>query len=258
MHQPANSERSGAITLEDRHKVELAYHDLVARRTRRDFYAWGALETADRFAVQRMGDVRGLTLLEIGCGTGVNTVDFAARGALVHPTDLSGEMVRVTAERAAAARLAVFPQQMSAEYLAFADASFDAVFGHSVLHHTDLTIARREVARVLKPGGRAVFLEPLDHNPLLNTFRRLTPQRRTPTERPLSVAQLAHFAEPFASLTVHPFYLAALAAWATIPLGSRGLFRSAQGALEGLDARLFASVPRLGRYAWVAVIELTR
>ena len=53
----------------------------------------------------------------------------------------------------------------NAEHLPYADASFDAVYGSSVLHHLDLDRALAEVLRVLRPGGRCVFTEPNILNP---------------------------------------------------------------------------------------------
>jgi SAM-dependent methyltransferase len=47
----------------------------------------------------------------------------------------------------------------------YADSTFDAVYGSSVLHHLDLDRALREVFRVLRPGGRAAFAEPNLLNP---------------------------------------------------------------------------------------------
>ena len=41
------------------------------------------------------------------------------------------------------------------------DASVDVVFGIAILHHLDLPQAAREVWRILKPGGRAIFQEPV-------------------------------------------------------------------------------------------------
>jgi len=53
----------------------------------------------------------------------------------------------------------------NAESLPYADASFDAVFGSSVLHHLDLDRALHEALRVLRPGGRCAFTEPNIVNP---------------------------------------------------------------------------------------------
>lgn len=250
--------KRGSVELAERHRIEQVFHDRAAGHERTDFYAWGALNAADDYALARLGDLRGQTVLDLGCGDGANALRLAARGALVHAIDISSGMAEATQARAAAAGFGgvVHAQQMSAEYLAFADGTFDAIYGHSVLHHTDLSITRREIARVLRPGGRAVFLEPLDHNPVLNLFRRLTPWRRTPTEKPLSYGEVRFFGEPFAELQYREFYLAALAAFACLPLGQPQLFQVLMRRLGALDETLFAHWPRLRRYAWVIVLEL--
>lgn len=247
-------------SLAERHLIEREYHDRAAGVVREDFYTLGALDAADAYVRTLLGDVRAKQVLELGCGTGTNTLWFAAGGATVHATDISGAMVAATRARAEAAGYAdaVLAQQMSAEHLAYADGSFDIVFGHSVVHHTDLAIARREVYRVLRPGGRAVFLEPLGENPLLRAFRSVTPGRRTPTERPLTERDIHFFAEPFARLRRREFYLLALAAFPLWPLGSRRLFQAALAPLLRADDALLARRPALGRFAWVSVLELER
>lgn len=243
-----------------RQQIERTHHDRVASRERRDFYAWGALAAADAYAYSLIDQPAGRLMLDLGCGRGAHTVHFAQSGAYVVAVDLSGGMVAATRRRAIDAGVGdrVATQQMSAESLGFVDATFDYVFGHSVLHHTDLAATRREVHRVLKPGGRAVFLEPLDHNPLLNLFRRLTPWRRTPTEKPLSLTELRFFAEPFPYSSHREFYLLALGAFAFVPLGQRALFQRTLHLLNGADQRIFRLAPALRRYAWVTVLELRR
>lgn len=249
---------SAALTT--RQQIERTHHDRVASRERRDFYAWGALDIADAYACSLIDSPQGKVILDLGCGRGAHTVRFAQSGAHVAAIDLSRGMVTMTQQRAITAgvgdRVAV--QQMSAESLGFADATFDYVFGHSVLHHTDLSVTRREVWRVLKPGGRAVFLEPLDHNPLLNLFRRLTPWRRTPTEKPLRLSDLYFFTEPFAHSSHCEFYLLALGAFVFVPLQRRALFQRALRLLNVVDQKVFRQVPALRRYAWVTVLELRR
>src|SRR5205807_1094253 len=99
-----------------------------------------------------------------------------------------GQVVEAT-QRAEAAGLADRVDFLvdDAHATTFPDDSFDLIVGVAILHHLDLEVALREIRRVLRPGGRAVFLEPLWHNPLLRLGRRLTPSARTPDEHPLTV-----------------------------------------------------------------------
>lgn len=246
--------------LEERHRTERDFHDRAALHERHDFYTWGALRVADQFAFALLGPMQGRVVLDLGCGDGANSLRFAEGGACVQAIDISSGMADVTNRRAEEAGLQarISASCMSAEHVGFPDQTFDLVFGHSVLHHTDLMISRREIHRILKPGGRAIFLEPLAHNPLIAFFRWMTPWRRTPTERPLRFADIAIFAEPFARVQHHEFYLLSLLAFAVLPLGSRRLFQVLLDRLSDCDRSLLDRWPVLGRYAWVTVIELAR
>ncbi len=57
------------------------------------------------------------------------------------------------------------------EQLPLENDRFDVVVGKAILHHLDVALAGAELRRVLRPGGRAAFAEPLGTNPLL-TFAR--------------------------------------------------------------------------------------
>ncbi|WP_288956143.1 class I SAM-dependent methyltransferase [uncultured Polaribacter sp.] len=74
---------------------------------------------------------------------------------------------------------------MDANALTFDDNSFDVVFGGAILHHLDIEKSIEHIHRVLKPGGKVVFLEPLNMNPLYKIYRKLNPQERTPDEHAL-------------------------------------------------------------------------
>jgi SAM-dependent methyltransferase len=106
----------------------------------------------------------GRRALELGCGTGLFTEKVARSGATLVGIDLSQDLLA-----RARARTASLPNVRltcgNAEETGFPDASFDAVYGSSILHHLDLDRALREVARVLRPGGVAVFTEPNIVNP---------------------------------------------------------------------------------------------
>ena len=71
------------------------------------------------------------------------------------------------------------------EQTKFKDSSFDIVYGTGILHHLNIKICLEEIHRILKPGGRLLFIEPLGTNPLINIYRRLTPLSRSDDEHPL-------------------------------------------------------------------------
>ncbi len=136
-----------------------------------------------------LGDLCGQQVLEYGCGNyGDLSLKLARAGARVTAADLSGESVRSTYRILKANGLLkqVAPLKMDCEVLCFADASFDLVVGRAILHHLRLEVALPEIRRVLKPGGWALFIEPMGTNPCLNLYRRLTPHSRTEDEHPLT------------------------------------------------------------------------
>jgi len=241
--------------------IEEQFHDLRASNLGEDaLYASGILRYADEYALGLLGDVNGKVLVDAGCGAGANAVCFAQTGAKVFAFDISIGMLeatrRLAQENGVLARVNVV--KMAAEDLAYPSGFADLVFGHSILHHTDLALTRQEVHRILRPGGRAVFLEPLGHHPLIRVFRWLTPSRRTPTEKPLRFEDALFFAEPFSSFCHREFYLVTPAAFAFLPFGSRKLFRAVLDILGRADNAVLARWPGLGKYAWVIVMGLVK
>jgi ubiquinone/menaquinone biosynthesis C-methylase UbiE len=98
--------------------------------------------------------------LEIGAGTGYFTLNLLQAGMLEQATctDISPGMLETLRENAERLGLEVRTEPAGAERLPFADASFDLVLGHAVLHHIPgLGRAFAEFRRVLAPGGTAVF-----------------------------------------------------------------------------------------------------
>ncbi|WP_249012410.1 class I SAM-dependent methyltransferase [Conexibacter sp. DBS9H8] len=99
--------------------------------------------------------------LEIGAGTGYFSLNLKQAGVIdeLVCTDISPGMVEVLNANAGRLGLgAVSATRADAESLPFADASFDLVLGHAVLHHLpDLHRSFSEFHRVLRPGGRILF-----------------------------------------------------------------------------------------------------
>ncbi len=218
-------------------------------------YASNVFREAESYHLDALGDVAGLHVLDYGCGTGGTTAHLLSRGAQVTGFDISLARLAEARQRAPQAGLL----SCAAEMLPFPDGTFDAVLGKQILHHLDLQVAIPEIARVLRPGGRAVFLEPLVHNPILEGYRRLTPHLRSPTERALSMGDLAWMGSHFSRWSHREFILLSiLPVLASLVTRRPGALAGWQQRLQRIDRALVDAVPSVGRYCWETVIVLER
>jgi SAM-dependent methyltransferase len=106
-----------------------------------------------------LGDVSGRDVLEVGCGAAMCARWLARRGARPIAFDVSAGMLRHARDGAQRAGIEVPLVQADAQYLPFRDDSFDTAFTAfgAVAFVADSARVMREVARVLRPGGRWVF-----------------------------------------------------------------------------------------------------
>lgn len=263
----------------ERQIKEEAFHDEWAKDidlnevlVRESFEAPTALE--NRYVLTQLGDLKGKRILELGCGAGEGAVYFALHGAQATATDISTGMVGVVGEVAKKYGVSVEAKRMTAEKIDFPDASFDVVYGNGVLHHVDFRQAVREAARVLKPGGKAVFIEPLSYNPAIEVYRRIAKTVRTPDERPFRFRDLTemrpYFSEShhrefwlFTLLIFFYFYLIERAHpgkeryWKKVIKDAPRFSRSFRF-LYALDRFFLKIFPPLRYFCWNTVIVLTR
>lgn len=208
------------------------------------------------YAFHLLGDVRGKTILEYGCGDGMNTVVLSKRGARVIGLDLSPELLAIAKQRFTINQCSGGMFVLgSAHALPLPDESVDIVFGIAILHHLDLKMAANEVHRVLKKGGTAIFQEPLRNSKLLAHIRRLFPQRAdvSPFERPLTDQELHDFASMchYRSRTFH-LIISRLATFAP-------LFKSRiSNICEHVDATLLCRFSSLSYYGSIKVFKMTK
>ena len=247
----------------DRLLSEQLFHDRQAAERAESFRAGAAElrvgtdayldhETWVRPAFEALGELRGKHALDYGCGHGMAAVVMARAGAAVTAFDLSPGYASEARERAAANGVVIECVTADGEQLPFPDASFDAVWGNAILHHLDLAKAGRELKRVLKPGGVAVFCEPWGGNPLLSFARRVLPypgKDRTPDEEPLTRRDLRPLRGIFPAVEVRGFQLFGMV---------RRVWRNPRALklLDAADARLLRRVPALGNWCRYAVIVL--
>ena len=107
--------------------------------------------------IDLLGPIVGLAILDVGSGPGVFARDLALRGATVTALDSAPAMLAAVADVAAAAGVRVATAEGEAMRIPFDDASFDAAAIVQVLEYVpDAVGALREIARVLRPGGRVL------------------------------------------------------------------------------------------------------
>jgi ubiquinone/menaquinone biosynthesis C-methylase UbiE len=128
------------------------------------------------------------SVLEIGCASGCDAVDYVQSAKNYVGLDISDEAIKNCES------LSLENAQficVDGHDLPFDDNSFDCVIVNSLLHHLDLEKSFSEICRVLTKDGLLVFREPLGTNPLFQMYRALTPAARTDDERPFTFKDLA-------------------------------------------------------------------
>ena len=102
---------------------------------------------------------RGKTLLEVGCGAGIDLVRFARSGVIVTGIDLSTTAIDLARKNMEQNGLTADLQVMNGESMQFQDNSFDVVYAHGVLQYTaDPEKMIAEIHRVLEPGGEFIVM----------------------------------------------------------------------------------------------------
>jgi SAM-dependent methyltransferase len=216
----------------------------------RDRWDWRQL------AAMLMGDIHERALLDFGCGMGEEAVYFAKLGARVTAIDISEVGIRITRRRARHNGVGdrVDARVMRADPTQLSAGSFDLIHGLGILHHLpDLGQALGEVKRLLKPGGTALFLEPLGNSPVLESIKEwllehIDKDAVTDHEENLRLDELRRHADMFSSMEIYPFHL--------LYRVKRFFPRSARDVLRRIDHRVLSMFPRLDYYAGAAVLRL--
>ena len=243
----------------DRLEREQRFHDARfsgdddLRKGARKFYSVNQ-HVRDRYfeIIARYG--RGKRLLEYGCGAGGSVERWQALGvASMVGIDISSEGVKKAQKRADELG---FPAEffvMNAESTTFSDGMFDIVVGTGILHHLDLEKAYKELQRILKPNGHAVFIEPMGHNPAINWYRARTPHMRTIDEHPLLRSDLAMLKGFFHSVDTEFYSLFTLGA---VLLRNTAVFGPVYRFLQVVDEVAF-KIPVVQYMAWTVIIHVS-
>jgi len=151
----------------------------------------------------------GQSVLEIGCGVGLDAYEMARRGVQLTAADLTTVAVQTARRRFQSEQL---PGQFvctDAGHLPFPDHQFDCVYSFGVLHHAaDTQQCIQEVWRVLKPGGVARIMLYNRHsiNEWVHQVTRIPFEEKNeccPVARRFSRAEIQAMFSAFGRLEMH-------------------------------------------------------
>ena len=151
---------------------------------------------------------QGRSLLEVGCGVGIDLVRFASAGARVTGVDLSQTAIELARQNIAQHGLQADLMIMNGESLEFPSNCFDIVYAHGVLQYTaDTQKMITELHRVLKPSGQAILMV-YNKNSWLNMMTKLTKvpleHEDAPVLRMFSISELKQLLSPFSVYRIVP------------------------------------------------------
>jgi len=217
----------------------------------------GVSHSAYVTSVQRLGDLTGQAVLDVGCGTGWLSVILAKRGAgNVDGFDISGEAVEAAGACAEANDCAATCRfrRGSCYDIPFEDEAYDVIAGQAILHHLrDKEAAAKELHRVMKPGAKAVFYEPLGNSAAFERFRQRLPIW-SDTDEP------DHWKDKLTWEDLEPFktYFEIRTQEFELIQGLSRYFPFLSTHLSALDFLVLRTIPAFRRFARGIVIELTR
>lgn len=193
-------------------------------------------------------------ILDYGCGTGSISFKLIENGASVIGIDISKAAINKAKLRAKSEKLNNLEfLVMDGESLKFDDNYFDIICGRGILHHLKIEGAIKEIIRVLKPKGWAVFLEPMEINPLFNLMRKIIPSFETDNEKALKKRDIILLKKSF-DITyfkfIHLF---------SIPINLFYRFKNFLNLLNKsikFDQKLFNLCEPLGFLAWTCLAIL--
>ncbi len=143
--------------------------------------------------------MKGKKILDLGCGIGATSIFFAKRGACVIGIDISPKMISKASKLAQIHNVSKIEFKVgNVEKLDYPDQFFDIIFGNSILHHINCIKAIKEAYRVLKPGGIALFSDPLAYNPMAKLYDKFASYGlRSKTERRLNLNDVSLMRQKF-------------------------------------------------------------
>ncbi len=208
------------------------------------------------YILPKMGVLDGKKVLELGTGTGGTATLLAKRGASVIGIDLLPFRLSEAEARASEHDVveSVNFALMDAMHLAFPDNTFDFIISKSVLVFTEHAQTAKECYRVLKPGGKAIFIENMRYHPMVWLYRKMF-LKYSGKLRYFSIRDVETVGAEFENLEHREFHLSAVGAlfWQKC-IAIPTFYRMSLRLLKAIDTSLLKCFPFLKQFCWITAM----
>jgi SAM-dependent methyltransferase len=230
--------------------------DLSVRKFESLFYCDLARGIEDAITFTCFGDLHGKNVLFYGSGAHYSLVKkFHDLGAKVLAIDISPKTVDKLNSAIMENGLTgtCEARVMDCEDLEIIESSYDFVFARSIIHHLVLKKSIYEISKVLKSGGIFCALEPLGTNPVINLYRKFTPNSRTSGEKPFKNVDITLIENSFETVDItYLYFFSIIAYFYRILDKSESRFETLFLLLHRLDKKILAFIPILRCFYWDA------
>ena len=142
-------------------------------------------------------------VLDFGCGIGNLTekvINFYPKKIVA--VDISEEAIKKARNNPNLNKKNIEYRVENCEDLNLNSDSFDVAYGSGILHHLNLNKSLSELKRILKKDGKIIFIEPMATNPIINLYRKFTPNARTSDEHPFKFGDIELIKSLFVNVEV--------------------------------------------------------
>lgn len=204
-------------------------------------------------------------MLEIGCGTGILTLELCKRGAEITSIDISANAIDIAHNRIinAGFNKRVNFLNNAFEMVKLPEKEFDLTFGKWILHHLNFKQSIDNIYLYLKPNGRAIFIETSYLNPVIKLIRKYLVGKLgirkigTIDEKPLGHEEISYVKHRFKKVNLY------FPEFSFFWLFDRHILqykkcRSLGRFLNDMDREITLHLPKLRKYGYYLILECVK
>lgn len=229
------------------------------RATSKVSYAYQAIKYAER-KFKFMQKKTNLRVLDVGCGRGIQrALDFIELKCIYTGIDISEECIKSNISDIKNISEKVNYLVDDANLLSsLKGQTFDLIILTGTLHHLDIDKSLKAIKKVLNPSkGEVLMWEPMGTNPIINLFRNLTPNLRTPDEKPLNFKDLKKIKKFFPNTRYELHSLLSIFVIPLIIFEKKFINLNTTKMINfiGRFDELLGKIPFLRRLCWIVIIR---